>query len=147
MSFGLYRGNEVQIIFGVLELKDMRADSFVNVRHDEDSFGVLKGSDGSMTRFATGNTLAHVDVILKRSSNENQKLHAALTADLIAPGGAGVASFIIKDAQGATTLMSGKAWIMRVPDSTNAKDVGADVTWTFDMQITPGTHIIGGNQI
>lgn len=146
-SYGLYRSTEVNVIFGVLPLKDMRADSFVNVRYDEMSFDTIKGSDGSMTRYCTENTKVYVDYIVKRSSNDNQKLSALHNADRIAPGGAGVAKFLMKDNQGATLLSSEKAFIQGMPDSASAKDVGGDVTWTFVLQVLPGQHIIGGNQI
>ncbi len=147
MSFGLYRGNEVSVIFGVLPLKDMRADQFLNIRADEESFGVIKGSDGSITRYATENTLIHVDYTCKRSSNDHQRLSALHNADVVTPGGAGVASFLVKDNQGATLLSGEQAWLVGYPDAGSAKDVGPDVTWTFDVKIPKGTYIIGGNQI
>lgn len=147
MSFGLYAGNSVQVVFGVLNLKDMRADEFVNVRYDEVAFEVVKGSDGSITRIATQNTLVHVDLIFKRSSNEHQKLSAIHIADRTTPNGAGVAPFLLKDDMGATLLAAEKAWLIGMPDSGNGKQVGGDVTWTIDMQVLPGQHIIGGNQL
>lgn len=147
MSFGLYNGNEVIVVFGALELSDMRADSFVNVRLDEIAFDVLKGSDGSLTRFATNNTLARVDLIFKRSSKEHNKLSALLSLDMVTPGGAGVSSFLLKDMNGATFLAATKAWIEGFPDAGFGKDVGGDVTWTLAMQIQAGQYILGGNQL
>ena len=146
-SFGLYRGAEVQIEFGVLSLDDMRADTFINIRYDEQDFETIKGSDGSITRYATGNTLVHVDFTCKRSSKENAKLSALNNADLVTPGGAGVASFLCKDPNGSTLFAAAKAWLIGKPDSSFGKEVGDDVTWTIDCQIKPGTHIIGGNQL
>ena len=146
-SFGLFRASEVKIIFGVLELQDMRADNFVNIRYDEKAFMTIKGSDGSLTRYATGNTLVHIDLIFKRSSNENTKLSVFHNTDLVTPGGAGVAAFTLKDLQGADLFSSARAWIDGMPDSGKSKDVGPDVTWTIDAQIKQGTHIIGGNQL
>ena len=70
-SFGLFRGNDVNILLGTLSLKDMRADTFVRIRYDEAMFGTIKGSDGSITRYATGNTLAFIDFICKIADNVN----------------------------------------------------------------------------
>jgi hypothetical protein len=146
-SFGLYRGDTVEGVLGVLRLRDMRADTFFNVRMDEKNFEVIKGSDGSLTRYCTQNTLGYVDFTAKRSSNEHQRLSALHNADLITPGGAGVVSFLLKDLQGATLLAVERAWITGFPDAGFAKDVGADVTWEIAMQVLAGSYIIGGNQI
>ena len=147
MSFGLYRGNTVNIELDTIKLEDMRADSFLLLRMDEKNFDVIKGSDGSITRYCTQNTLGYADLIFKRSSNEHQKLSALHTADVLTPGGAGVVSFHVKDLQGSTLLTVAKAWITGFPDAGNAKDVGGDVTWEIAMQIKPGMYIIGGNQL
>lgn len=146
-SFGLFRGNDVNILLGTLSLKDMRADTFVRIRYDEAMFGTIKGSDGSITRYATGNTLAFIDFICKRSSNENQKLSILLNSDIVVGGGAGVSSFALTDPNGATNFASGKTWVQGFPDSEFGKEVGGDVTWVLASQVLPGTHIIGGNQL
>jgi hypothetical protein len=145
-SFGLYRSSEVQVIFGALTLKDARADTFVSITADEESFGTIKGINGEITRYYTGNGLVSVEYTCKRSSNDNQALSALHIADIQTPGGAGVAEFIVKDAQGATKLVSKRAWIRGFPDVDNGKEVGGDVTWTFDMHLPDG-YVIGGNQI
>lgn len=145
-SFGLYRTTEVKVNFGAVELKDARADTFLNITADEEAFLTIKGSDGAITRYATGNELFHVEYTCKRSSNDNQVLSELHRIDKRTPGGAGVASFSVKDAQGATILVATKAWIQGTPDATSAKDVGGDVTWMFDMQLPDG-YVLGGNQL
>ena len=146
-SFGLYAGNEVTIKLGIIDLKDMRADTFINVRADEESFGVIKGSDGSVTRYATHNTLMHVDVTLKRSSAENAKLSALHQLDRSTAGGAGVTTFLMKDANGTDLLGSSRAWISGFTEASPGKDLAGDVTWTITMQVLEGAYILGGNQL
>jgi len=146
-SFGVYAGPEVLIAFGTVTLDDMRADEFLEITADEDAYVTVKGSDGSITRCTTGNSLFHATVRLKAASNTNQVLSAILQVDQIAGGGAGVASFFVKDPNGATIVTSEAAWLSKWPDFSKGKEVGKDVEWMFDMQILPGFMIIGGNQL
>lgn len=145
-SFGVYRSSEVSCVFGAVALKDARADTFLSISADEESFGTIKGINGEITRYQTGNSLVRIEYTCKRSSNDNAILSALHIADIGAPGGLGVAPFTVKDAQGSTLVFAGKAWIAGFPDADNGKEVGGDVTWAFDCQI-PNGYTIGGNQI
>lgn len=146
-SFGLYRLTEVDVIFGAIVIKDSPADGFVTIVYDENDFEETRGADGSVTRYATENTMVTVTINLKRGSNESQKLSAVRNADVIAPGGAGVATLTIKDKQGASLFFAAQAWIRKMPDSGHSKDVGGDLAWPLRAKVAPGAHIIGGNQI
>lgn len=145
-SFGLYNGAEVSIIFGVLELDDMRDDTFLNIRADQNSFETIEGSDGSVTRYATNSTKIYMDFTCMRSSKENTRLSLIHNADRITPGGAGVLPFFVKDPNGTSLLSVAKTWISKMPDASLGKAVGGSVTWPFVGQLKAGSHIIGSNQ-
>lgn len=146
-SFGVYRLTEVDVIFGVIAIKDSPADGFITIAYDANDFEEIQGADGSVTRYATENTMATVTINLKRGSNENPKLSAVRNADVLAPGGAGVAPLTIKDKQGSSLFFAEQAWIQKMPDSGHSKDVGPDIAWPIRARVRKGAHIIGGNQI
>ena len=146
-SFGLYRLTEVDVIFGAIAIKDNPADGYVTIAYDADDFEEVIGADGSVTRYATENTMALVTITLKRSSSENAKLSAVRNADILTPGGAGVAPLTVKDKQGSSLFFAAQAWIRKMPDSGHSKDVGPDISWPIRAKVAKGAHIIGGNQI
>lgn len=147
MSFGLYYGNEVFINFAALDFEDMRADEFVRITPSEDEFGYIKGADGGITRFRNYNTLFDVVFTFKRSSKCNTLMSGIHIADMLANGGAGVASLIVKDNNGSSIAASEKSWIVGFPESGNGKEVGPDVPWKLNAIFLPGQYIIGGNQL
>jgi len=146
-SFGLYSGPEVVINFAGIPLDDMRADEFVRVAPNEDSFGTIVGSDGSVTRFETKNVLFNVTFTFKRSSKNNALLSAVYIADRTIGGGAGVATMIVKDLNGSTLAASEKCWLKALPEWGSGKEVGPDVAWNAQAIILPGQMIVGGNQL
>lgn len=147
MSFGLYYGNEVVINFAALDFEDMRADEFVRITPSQEEFGTIVGADGSVTRFRNYNTLFDVQLGFKRSSKCNTLMSGIHVADMLAGGGAGVASLIIKDLNGSSIFASEKAWIKGFPEAGNGKEVGPDPNWMLAAIVLPGQYIIGGNQL
>ena len=147
-SFGLYRAVDVIVNFAGLNLEDMRADEFVRVEPNGDGYAVITGSDGSVTRYETGDDVVHnVTFTFKRSSKNNALLSAIYVADRRAGGGAGVASLIIKDLNGSGITASEKCWIRALPPMAYGKEVGPDIVWALNAVILPGQHIVGGNQL
>lgn len=146
-SFGLYSAPEVIINFAGIDLDDMRADEFLQFSPNEDSFGTIVGSDGSVTRFETKNVLWNVTLTVKRSSKVNPLLSAIYIADRTIGGGAGVASFIVKDLNGSTIAASEKQWLKKLPDWGHGKEVGGDIAWEMQGIYLPGQIIIGSNQL
>lgn len=146
-TFGIYSGKEVNLNFAGLTLDEMRDDEFWTLEPDMDQYEDEMSIDGGVTRFATGNTMFTGTLKLKRSSNTNQKLSAALNVDLLAAGGAGVGPLVWEDPNGATLGVANNAWIKGYPKDMGASKAVGVVSWVFRLQIPEGALIVGGNQL
>ena len=142
--FAVYDSNSVDVIVAAIPVLDGRADDFFAFAPDEEAFLFEKGADGHVVRFATHNRIFKVELKLKRSSEEHQKLAALHALDTNVANGAGVGPFLCKDNQGATVLVGGQCWITKLPDWQFGKAVG-DVTWPIIVVATPVGLLVGGN--
>ncbi|MCK9604727.1 MAG: DUF3277 family protein [Candidatus Omnitrophica bacterium] len=139
-----YDSNAVDLVICAVPITDGRAENFVKITATEDAFGTEVSADGEVTRFATHNDVADVEVTLKRSSKHNQQLAAIFAADRLSTAGAGVGVLLVKDRNGASVFASDKCWIKKLPDWQSGKAVG-DVTWQLQCVIKPLGAIPGGN--
>src|SRR5690606_34324585 len=131
-----YDSDNVTLIVAGIPIEDGRAEEFVTVEPEEDAFADEPSADGHVVRYATHNRRYKVSVKLKRSSMHNQQLHALHTADVLAPNGAGVGVFTLKDGNGATLMASDQCWIVKAPPVTFGKAVG-DVEWLIRVVASP----------
>lgn len=139
-----YDSEAVSLIIAALSIRDGRAEEFVTVDKDDDSYGEEQGSDGAVCRFATHSTLYTVTVKLKGFSSENQKLMALHALDTNATNGAGIGLFLLKDSNGATLMASDKCWIKKPPQGGFGK-TRPDCEWVCKVVANPGQVLIGGN--
>jgi hypothetical protein len=140
----IYDSNQVDLIIGAIPIKDGRAQTFVKVSKDEDTFGTAVGADGHVVRFHTHNPLWTVEVSLVRSSEHNQQLSVLHALDDMSSGGAGMGVLMIKDGTGATLYASDRCWIKHPADGEFGKEVG-ECTWTFQCVMESPVALLGGN--
>jgi len=127
-----YDSNQVSLIIGPINVDSGRAKGpFVRVENVSDDFGDDVGADGEVVRFKTNDDRATVTVILMQSSATNQAFSALRNADKLAPNGAGVVPFMLKDNNSDTMLLEGKdCWIKKAPNVERGAEPGT-VEWTF----------------
>jgi hypothetical protein len=140
----VYDSEAVSLIVCAIPINDGRAEEFVVVEQDEDSFGLEQGADGSACRYAMKPTLYTVTVKLKGHSSENAKLAALHAADCASSNGSGVGIFLLKDNNGSTLMGADKCWIQKPAAGAFGK-TRADVEWILKVVATPAQMLLGGN--
>lgn len=139
-----YDSESVALIICAIPILDGKADEFVTVDKDDESYGEEMGADGSVCRFATHSSLYTVTVKLKGFSSEHQKLMALHALDTNSSNGSGIGVFFLKDSSGATLMGSDKCWIKKPPAGGFGK-TRPDGEWIVKVVATPAQMLIGGN--
>lgn len=113
----VYDADEVSASLGGIPLNKGTADGeFLRISMETDAFTDVVGTDGEVTRSKSNDRRATVEVILMQTSDTNDLLSALHVADLNAPGGVGIGSFLVRDRQGRAVFQADKAWISKEPD-------------------------------
>lgn len=141
---GVYSSNAVSIVICAIPILDGRADEFITVEQDEESFGTEVSPDGAVLRFDTGSTLYTVTLRLKGYSQENIKLAALHALDTNSLNGSGIGAFLLKDNNGSTLMGSDKCWIHKPPAKGFGKTV-AECEWVIKVVANPAQMLTGGN--
>lgn len=134
--------NEVQVSFATVPISGWAQGDVLTVTREADAFGDTVGVSGSVARWKTNDNRATVTVSLMSVSPVNAALSAIFTADLYAPGGAGIGAFTIVDLNGTSLYTAGNCWIQRPPDPTWSNEPRERV-WTF--RIATIRDFTGGN--
>jgi hypothetical protein len=135
--------NAVEVNVSGIPIKDGLV-SF-EVAPEGDAYADEVGVDGRGCRYATGETRASCNIVLKGFSEHHAQLSALHAADRLATNGLGVGTFLLKDGNGATIISASQAWIAAVPAMTMTSK-REDVTWKIRMFLTsPLNPIIAGN--
>lgn len=144
-EFHVYDSNEVSInAIGVPVESGFAEGELVRISFKEDQFKEYVGADGGVSRAATHDRRADVEIRLAQTSPTNDAFSAVLNKDLNAPNGAGVGAIEIADLQGTTLFYASKCWITKVPDTAFDREVKERV-WKFtcaDM-----TAFVGGSLV
>lgn len=141
MTTRIYDSNQVQVAFAGVPVQGYADGDFLTINHEADAFSDVVGTDGQVSRSKTNDRRATVEIILMSTSPTNDLFSAIYKADLEAPGGAGVGSFLVTDLNG-TSLYTGQGWIMRAPDVTYGREAN-ERTWT--LRIDSLVEFTGGN--
>jgi hypothetical protein len=115
------------------------------VEPEGDAFDDDSSADGMVTRWATHENRVNGTLILKGASSDNEKLSAVINADVSIGNGAGVVTINFEDQQGASVLVTDKAWIKRKAGKTFGASPG-DTTWLIRIVADiPLGFVVGGN--
>ena len=79
-------------------------------------FGLKKGTDGSATRYKTNDREVEIKLILMQTNTLNNVLSALLFADVSAPNGIGIGSFVVADLAGTTLISVPTSWLSAPSD-------------------------------
>jgi hypothetical protein len=131
-GFAHYSADAVSMVFGNILADGTGDGEFLTVEFNEDAFTTTVGTDGKMIRNRILNRTGRVTLTLSAASQTNVALSTIYNLDQIGPGGAGVASLTIRDANSGQTLIHApEAWIARPPD-LSFDQTAAPRTWIFD---------------
>lgn len=131
------------IIVGGIPIKDGLVSA--EIAPEGAAFADEIGADGHVCRYATHEVRANLTIVLKGSSEENQRLSALHAADVQATNGAGVVPVLVKDNNGATLISTAAGWITQQGTKNLAASAG-DITWTVRLVLSsPLAWIVGGN--
>jgi hypothetical protein len=134
--------NGVELNVGGLSIKDQIV-SFEFVP-EGDAYADEVSADGKSCSYATGETRATLNLVLKGYSIHNAQLSAIHAGDRSATNGLGILPMFFKDGNG-TTSIAGTCRILALPGATftNKRE---DVTWKIRLFLNaPLQYIIGGN--
>ena len=142
MTMHTYSADEVIITFGPIILSGLADGTFVTVEQNEDSFTLMVGSDGDACRAKSNNRSSRVTATLLQSSAVNDLLSAMHNVDINSPNGDGINPILVKDNTGRTLHTAEKAWIVKPPASSFARET-ENREWVFESDNM--VHNIGGN--
>jgi hypothetical protein len=123
--------NEVQVSFATVIINGWADGDVLTLTRESDAFGSVVGVTGSVARYRTNDNRATITISLMSTSPVNAALSAIFTADLYAPGGAGIGALLIVDLAGTSIYTAGNCWIKRPPDPTWSNEPRERV-WTLE---------------
>jgi len=123
-EFHVYDSNEVAIsVAGIPVESGFAEGELCRITPLEDSFKEYIGADGSVSRAATHDRRATVQIRLAQTSPTNDAFSALLNKDLNAPNGAGVGALEVADLQGTSLHFASKCWIVKPPEVVFEREV------------------------
>ena len=140
MAVRTYDPGEHACSFAGIQLTAFGPDTFITAERDEDAFAKHVGAGGEVARTRNRNRSGRVTVTLLASSPENDLLSAVALLD--EQSAEGVGAVFIKDLVGTTMVHAPDAWLVKLPATERAKELGV-VEWAIDcaeLEI-----FIGGN--
>jgi hypothetical protein len=140
MSVSTYDPKEVRVIVAGIPLRGFADGSKVEVEQTEDTFSMVTGSDGDVTRVRNNNDSGMIRVRLQQSSSSNTYLSGLHAADKLT--GKMVVPVMVKDSLGDSVHFAGSAWLRRPANAGYAKELGTR-EWTFDCSKL--SNHVGGN--
>lgn len=127
-----YDPSQVSIIIGTVIAENWES---VSVDQDEDSFTLVAGASGEVTRTKNSNRIGTIELIIKQSSVTNPLLTALHDTDSIMP-------IEIVDKSGNSLHAIPQGTITKPPTGDYGKEL-ADRTWLMKGRLDINLH--GGN--
>jgi Protein of unknown function (DUF3277) len=144
-EFHVYDSNEVSIVVAGIPIESgFASGELVRINMIEDAFKEYIGADGGVSRAATHDRRATVEIRLAQTSPSNDALSALLNKDLNAPNGAGVGAVEIADLQGTSLHFASKCWIVKSPDTSYDREVKERV-WM--IRCADMNNFVGGSLV
>ena len=128
MSVKTLDPKEISIIVASHIVTGYADGTFVTIEYDEDAFSFTGGADGLGTRVKNANRSGKVTIIIQQSSPTNAYFSGLAIADQV--DSKGLVPILVKDASGQDTSFCETAWIEKMPNASNSKDV-ENREWVF----------------
>jgi hypothetical protein len=115
---------------------------FFSCEQARESFIVVEGTDGSITRTKTNTRLLNMKINLSQSAARNALLSAIVISGENGVNGADIGSFVLKDLQGTTLVQCSRSWISKRPSIALDRS-SKERVWT--LQGVWDVFLVGGN--
>lgn len=142
MSLKTFDPKNVVITLGGAILSGYADGTFVQVERAEDAFVASVGVDGEVTRVKSNNKMTTVTITLAQSSDSNSILSGIALLD--EKTNSGVVPFALKEIDGDTLVIGGRAWIRKYANIEYSNEI-TNREWVID--IAEGEMLVGGNVI
>lgn len=137
-----YDPKNISIIVGGIAIGGFTDGTFINVERNEDMWTLKVGVDGIGTRSKTNNKSGKYTITLHQSSPSNDYLSALAVTD--ENTNAGAVPILMRDNLGTTLCTSLTAWVKKIPNAEDGKEV-ANRAWV--METDQIDMFVGGNQV
>jgi len=115
---------------------------FLTCEQVKDSFMIVEGTDGSLSRSKSNTRLLSVKIVFAQTGVRNALLSAVIASGENGVNGADIGSFLLKDLQGTTLVVASRMWVVKRP--TIALDrTSKERAWMFHGAWD--TFLVGGN--
>jgi len=114
MALATYDADKLVMVFAGIPITGYADGTFVGIDNNEESFGLMVGSDGDACRYKTNNNSARITFTLGQWSVTNNLLSALLTLDIEGVT-EGIGPLLIKDLSGTSIFACEKAWLVKPP--------------------------------
>ena len=142
-EFHVYDSNAVAIsICGIPIVSGFAEGELVRITMVEDAFKEYQGADGGVSRAATHDRRANIEIRLAQTSPTNDLLSALHNVDINSPNGAGVGVFEVCDLQGTSLHFASKCWIEKSPDAAFDREVKERV---WKLKCADMKNFVGGS--
>lgn len=140
MALKNYDPKQITTIVGGKIISGFADGTFVKAERNEQAFNLKVGVDGEGTRAKNNNRSGKFTITLMQSSSSNDVLSAFALADEFSGGGA--VPVLLRDALGTTLCTALTAWVQKIADPENAKEVS---TRTWVLETDEMLMFVGGN--
>lgn len=140
MAAHTYSPKDVDVIVAGVSMNCFAEDSIVSIAYAEDAWTMVSGADGCVSRSKNPNRSGTISVSLQTTSDSNDVLSALYFLDY--ESNVGTFPVLVKDNNGTTVASGADCWIMKIPDSELAREVGT-VEWV--IQVPELYYFRGGN--
>lgn len=133
--------DQLTVAIGTALIDGFGPDEAVRLERLADTFLMVVGADGKVSRTKTSNDSARLTLTLLQGSASNDVLDKIYTADKTIPNGAPVPLFI-RDRGGRSVFFAAQVWIVKGPDVS----FGTNTTmreWIIDIAKLESNY--GGN--
>lgn len=142
MDLFTYNPEEVNVLVaGVVPIVGFATGTFISANKDEDSFKLVRTSDGQFTRVDNESDAWTITLTLHRGSVSNDFLTRIWNFDRLTKEGK--LPLLIKDQSGSDLLFSTNAWIEKPPQMDQSDSVDTRV-WVFR---STNTYVNVGNNV
>jgi hypothetical protein len=136
-----YDPKNISLIVGGKIITGFGDATFITVERNEQAFNLKVGVDGEGARSKNNNKSGKVTFVLMQTSSSNDDMSALAAADELS--NSGVVPLYMKDHNGTTLVGALSAWIQKLPNIEEAKEVSMR-TWILETDEL--NMFVGGNK-
>ena len=126
MLDGTYNFKEVNLVFGIKQIKGFEEGSEIVAERSEDSFTAKVGVDGGVTRSKSNNTMGTITFTLSQFSESNKYLQTIMNLDeRTNTGGVLPAKLTDKSNPNTELAIATQSWIVKPSSKSYGAESGA----------------------